>query len=648
MIGTIIEGTYRVDRLIGEGAYGAVYECEELQLGRNVALKILKPAEVEDRALRYFRSEIRSLAALNHPNVVHIYRSGTHDGKPYFAMEFVRGRSLRECIRSRALPTRETLELMHQVALGLAAIHTMEILHHDLSPNNIMITDSHSAKIVDLGLARDLNHDTTLSSNNYLRGTFPYLAPEQLEGRGTGFKSEIFSYGVILYEALTGQHPYWAEHSASLVYNITQRDPRPIESLLSGCPNDLAALVADCMEKRPEDRPRDMSEVAKRISRILELPGLETTSTSEIIGSHPPKLTPRNPYLNRMMIKRRDEFFGRGQEVKRIYARLNATPPGSVSVVGDRKIGKSSLLNHVYMRQNRQEYLEQPEKMVMVFLDLQEEKGMSMEAFVKILLGIASYELRGRLDISDCAHNLDGIKDMVQRLDAAGFRLAILLDEFECVTTNPNFNLEFFSFLRFLANHYNVAYLTSSARDLQVLCHTKEISDSPFFNIFSPIKLSAFQQHEAEELIRVPSERVNKPLAPHATQLIEIAGLFPFFIQMACSHAIEYLEDHPDTHEPDFREIRRRFYEEAKLHYRFIWNNFDHHEQSTILRVAKRKSLPDALKHVLDELEGRHYVEPDDGVPRLFAKTFDEFVRAEATKSSERSLLSKLFGGKKA
>jgi serine/threonine-protein kinase len=249
------------------------------------------------------------------------------------------------------------------------------------------------------------------------------------------------------------------------------------------------------------------------------------------------------------------------------------------------------------------------------------------------------------MEVSDCSLDLDGIKTLVQRLDGAGFRLAILLDEFEGVTTNPNFSLEFFSFLRFLANHYNVAYLTSSARDLQVLCHTKEISDSPFFNIFSTMRLSVFQRAEAEELIRVPSERAGKPLGRHADRIIEVAGLFPFFIQMACSHAVEWLDEHPEASEPDFTEVGRRFYEEARLHFRYIWEGFDEHERSTVLRVASRKGLPDSLKHVLGELEARHYVEGGSGRPRLFATTFEEFVKAEGVKEEKGPWWGRVFGG---
>ena len=645
MIGALIDNSYRVDRLIGEGGFGVVYECQELSLGRTVAVKMLKPDVSSDRELKRFLAEGRNLATLCHPNVVQIFRLGTHEGRPYIAMEFVRGNTLRDHLRSQPRSTRESLELMRQVAAGLAAIHAMGIIHRDLSPSNILVTDGGTAKLLDLGLSRDMNSFETMSSRNYLRGTLAYLAPEQIQGDGASYRSDIFAFGVILYEALTGQHPFRAEHHMSLLYNIGQREPDPIEGRLKNCPPVLARLVDICLQKRPDDRPTTVRDVGEQLARLLEQTDLESTSAREPNALFQPKGTSHNPYLHRVMIKNREDFFGRSQEVKRIYARLNATPPGSISIVGDRKIGKSSLLNYVYARHNRHTLLEQPESMIMVFLDLQQERRMSMESFVKVLLGIANYELRGRLDVSDCALSLDGVRDMVQRLDTKGYRLAILLDEFEGVTTNPNFSLEFFSFLRYLANHYNVAYLTSSARDLQVLCHTKEISDSPFFNIFSTMRLSVFQPAEAEELIRVPSERSGKPLAPYAEQILKMAGLFPFFIQMACSHALEYLEEHPDVRAPDFGEVGGRFYEEAKLHYRYIWDAFDQHEKSTVLRVARGKAMPDALRHVLAELEARHYVEPDGGRPRLFASTFDRFVRSEIQMGEHRSFLGRLLGG---
>jgi serine/threonine protein kinase len=645
MIDTVIDGCYRVVAHLGEGHFGTVYRCRDLELERDVALKLLNPEQTGERELKQCVSEARRLASLNHPNVVQAYRLGNWNGSPYIAMELIAGRTLRTACAEARLPLSEALRIMRQVASGLRAIHSMGIIHRDLSTNNIMITESGNAKILDLGLAKDLGRITSMETEGMLVGTMAYVAPEVVQGKGADARSEIFSFGVILYELLTGRNPFQAEHFMSLLYNIAQREPEPLDNFLTDCPRPLVELIDRCLAKHPEERPADMAQVELALGEIIDQPDLAATVRVRRDGVVAgPRQTPSNPYLNRVMIKRADDFYGRRQETKRIFARLNATPPGSVSIVGDRKLGKSSLLNYIYMRQQRQEYLEVPEKMVMVFLDLQEEKNMSMASFVRVMLGITTYELRGRLDVSDCSLDLDGVKTMVQRLDAAGYRLAILLDEFDIVTTNPNFDLEFFSFLRFLANHYNVAYLTSSARDLQVLCHTKEISDSPFFNIFSTMRLSVFHRAEAEELIRVPSEKAGRPLAPYTAQIMEMAGQFPFLLQMACAHTLEYMEENPAASEPDFAEVRKRFYSEAKLHFRYTWENFDEHERSAVLRVARNQRVPDALQHVLQELETRHYVDSAGEKPQLFAPSFEQFVNTEGALQKKPSLLGKLFG----
>jgi serine/threonine protein kinase len=646
VIGNVIDGSYRVDRLLGEGGFGVVYQCTELELDRVVAVKMLRPGPIGERDLRRFNSEGRNLASLNHPNVVQIYRFGNSDGSPYIAMEFLKGRTLRSLIEKDRPSTPRILEMMRQVASGLAAIHALGTLHRDLSPNNIMVVERGVAKILDLGLAKTMGAMSSMDSAGALVGTMAYISPEQLNREDAGIGAEIFVFGIVLYEALAGVHPFRAEHPMSVLYNIAQRPQEPIEKHLPDCPPLLSDLVERCLAKRPEERPATMAEVEEALASLLGRSDVQSATMPITAPMRGPRDTPRNPYLHRVMLKHRDDFFGRTQEIKRIYARFNATPPGSISVVGDRKIGKSSLLNYVYMRGNRERYLEHPAQMVMVFLDLQQEKSMSMETFVRTLLGIAELELRGRLDLTGCAHSLDGVREMVQRLDAGGFRLVLLLDEFETVTRNPSFQLEFFSFLRYLANHYNVAYLTSSERDLQILCHTKEISDSPFFNIFSTLKLSVFKREEAEELIRVPSERMGKPLGAHAERILELSGLFPFFIQMACSYAIEYWNEHPDAAAPDFVEVRRRFYEEATLHFRYTWESLDEHERATLSRIAAGKSLPDSLRHVGAELEARHLVEMVNQKPRLFASTFEQFVKTKSGDGAKPSMLGRLFGGK--
>src|SRR5262249_9706162 len=138
--------------------------------------------------------------------------------------------------------------------------------------------------------------------------------------------------------------------------------------------------------------------------------------------------------------------------------------------------------------------------------------------------------------------DLDGMSQLMERLRGSGFRLVILLDEFERITNNPKFPLEFFAFLRFLANHYDVAYITSSSRDLQSLCHSEAISDSPFFNIFSSLRLSVFEPGEARELLRAPVRAGRASLEPYAEQAIALAGRFPFFLQRVCWHVFEAAE----------------------------------------------------------------------------------------------------------
>jgi serine/threonine protein kinase len=645
VIGTVIDRVYRIERVIGEGSFGVVYLCTETPLDRRVAVKMLAKEKSGGPELKRFLAEGRHLASLNHPNVVQIYRFGSQDEQPYIVMEYVEGQTLRDAVRKGPLPLDRALRIMRQVAAGLRTLHERGILHHDLSCGNVMVDVAGTAKILDLGLARDVDALSSASSQNMLIGTLAYVAPEQIEGKGTGVQAEIFSFGVMLYEVLTGRNPFWAEHHMSILYNIAHREPERLERRVENCPPELARLVHACLAKRPEDRPASMAEVEAALADLAgdtpagPVPVMRTASVRL-----PAVSTSRNPYLNRTMIKHRDDFFGRSQEIRRIYARLNATPPGSISVVGDRKIGKSSLLNYIYMRANRQIHLEAPDQTVMVFLDLQEQKDMAMESFVRRLLAIASYELRSRLDIQGCSLDLDGVKDLVQRLEGGGFRLVLLLDEFDAVTTNSNFGLEFFSFLRYLANHYNVAYVTSSARELQTLCHTREIADSPFFNIFSNLRLSVFRRDEAAELIRVPSERVGTPLEPHTDRILDMSGLFPFFIQMACAHAIEWIEDNPEAATPDFAEIQRRFYEEARFHYRSLWESFDAHERSAIQRIAAGRSIPDSLRHVLQDMGSKHYVESEDGRSRLFASTFRDFVRAEAERSRAPSFLDRVLG----
>ena len=616
---------YVVEEVLGEGRAGIVYLCHDRKLDRRVALKALRPELADPKELRRFLGEARILANLSHDNVVHLY--DLDESVPFLVMEYFPGLTLRELCRQGFPAPDRSIRIMLQVARGLEALHRLNIVHRDLSPNNILVGPEDRTKILDLGLARSLDMSSTSTSEGIV-GTVKYVSPDVVNGKRVTASSDIFSFGAILYELLAGQNPFEAEDFMSVLYNIAERPHRPLGDVVPALPGPLHRLVDACLAKDPERRPSNMAAILDQLQQVSGSSSLPATQAPQ---SQPTPHGPgrrRNPYLNRLMIKRPSEFFGRSEEVGMIYSRLETTPPGSISVVGERKIGKSSLLNYVYSRKNREEHLSEPDSVAMLFLDLQSLRGGTVDAFVDLLIGIAALELSGRVESADLTRDIQGIKQLAERTHAAGVRLILLLDEFETITSNPNFGIEFFSFLRSLPYRYNVGYVTSTAQDLQKLCHTQEIKDSPFFNIFSLLPLSVFRRDEALALIAQPSAEVGFPLDSHANDILDMAGLFPFFIQVACSHCLECAKEHPGA-SFDLEDVRKRFYLEARLHYRFLWDKFDASERSVIQRVTTSRRIPEALRHVEQDLERRNYLQPAAGRRRLFSTSFQKFVESE-------------------
>jgi serine/threonine-protein kinase len=210
----------------------------------------------------------------------------------------------------------------------------------------------------------------------------------------------------------------------------------------------------------------------------------------------------------------------------------------------------------------------------------------------------------------------------VQAFQDAGRKLIFLWDEFESVTRNQKFGPEFYAYFRALANNFNVAYLTSSADQLQSLCHAKEISDSPFFNIFTNLRLGLFKPEEARQLITEPSARAGRPLETYVDFVLEIAGHFPFFLQIACAALFSL----PRNGKMDFKKAREIFLEEARPHFQEYWEKFDDSEQAAVVALAKRKRPPREVAWVVKELAQAGFVQEG----KLFSSLFAEFVREKA------------------
>ncbi|HKX27535.1 MAG TPA: serine/threonine-protein kinase [Blastocatellia bacterium] len=270
--GQPIAGRYRLDRLIGKGGMGKVYRALDLRLGRAVAIKILPDHLTGNQeALQRFKREARALAALTHPQVLTIYEFDTDQGLSYIVTELLTGETLRERM-SRSAPTPDRmLEIARGLAEGLAAMHDKGITHRDLKPENIFLTEGGSVKILDLGIARFVERApadllTSLQTEEgRVLGTIPYMSPEQLRGEKADPRSDVFSFGCVLSEMISGRAPFPVRLIAG-AEAAAQDDP--LRSVRAFSP-ELEQVVRRCLEKDPRDRypsGRELSEALKSLS----------------------------------------------------------------------------------------------------------------------------------------------------------------------------------------------------------------------------------------------------------------------------------------------------------------------------------------------------------------------------------------------
>ena len=284
------------------------------------------------------------------------------------------------------------------------------------------------------------------------------------------------------------------------------------------------------------------------------------------------------------------------------------------------------MLNFIYQPSNREKYIENHEQCKFCFIDFQERKNIALPEFFSGLFELLSRELHGQLDITQ-SPSYEGLKELVMQTQEEGLKLILLFDEFDAITQNKNFDMEFFAFLRALANRYDVAYVMSSGRRLQEFCHTKEIADSPFFNIFSNIFLPPFTREETLTLIREPSEAAGYPLNSVEDAIISMAGDFPFFVQMACSVFFEYALDYPvSTEEVSLPEIWERFLTEASGHFEYIWDHCPADQREVLLHLAEGNHPPQSEEYLVRGLQKQGYVLEEGGQSRLFSNVFAEYI----------------------
>lgn len=326
-------GPYEILSTLGAGGMGEVYRARDSRLARDVAVKILPPAVAGDAdRLRRFQLEACAASALNHPNVLTIYDVGTDEGIPYFVSELLEGETLRDRLRRGELPTVQAVELALQVASGLAAAHEKGIVHRDLKPENLFLTRDARMKILDFGLAKqeepfvsDPNRSTVpthrflpaLTEPGAVLGTVGYMAPEQVRGLPSDHRADIFGFGVVLYEMLTGERAFQRDSAVETLMAVLHDAPAQLAADDRRLAPDLKAVIAHCLEKEPAGR----FQSARDLAFALKLPGSRTPSTTG--AAHVPE-GPRAsvavlPFRN-MSSDREAEYFSDGMTEEIINA----------------------------------------------------------------------------------------------------------------------------------------------------------------------------------------------------------------------------------------------------------------------------------------------------------------------------------------
>ncbi len=270
---------YRLIERLGEGGMGVVWKAIDTTLDREVAIKILPAAFAADpERLSRFEREAKLLASLNHPNVAAVYGLHEDAGVRFLAMELVRGRSLTEAIAGGLSPTR-VVELAVAIADGLAAAHRQRVIHRDLKPDNIMIGDDGRPKILDFGLAKlgasaaspdapTILREATTTQAGSLLGTVSYMSPEQAQAKPVDPRSDVFSFGIVLYEMTTGRRPFAGDNSVSTLTAILRDAPAPIAQLQPAAPAPLDRIIRRCLEKAPDARYTDASQLASDLRAL--------------------------------------------------------------------------------------------------------------------------------------------------------------------------------------------------------------------------------------------------------------------------------------------------------------------------------------------------------------------------------------------
>lgn len=648
---------YLIQKVLGKGGMGLVFKALDKNLDMVVAIKLMDPALSQDEVfIKRFREEAKALAKLQSSNIVRVLAMRESEYGLYIVMEFVDGNTLADRIfETGQIPWREASPIIQQLLAAIGHAHRVGVLHLDLKPQNIMLTGNNLVKVTDFGLAK-LQRDSKFTTSTFNAGTLAYMSPEHLKGRSyVDHRSDIYTIGITLYEMLTGRTPFEKSvQNYDIQKDIMEGKVPSIREYNAAIPPALASIVMKAIEKIPDQRFQSTEEMLQEIQifekgEALESLGSEEAQKQSVISAPAERIkaktinilkpfqlripTPRqeisrtlkNPYSNRGEITIIEEFYGRRTEIMKIYSRIGGARPQSVSLIGEPRTGKSSLLHFIIHPANRLQYLNYPDKYIFVLIDLRRIRVLYISDIFEAIYSELLKEFNGGLELN-AQPNYDGIKKVVAALNEEGYKLILVFDEFENITQNTNFDKDFYAFYRSIASNYNVGYLVTSRRNLQSLCHNEEISNSPFFNIFSNINLGQFSHQEALELTRKPARAVGFSMDPYVSFILDVAGYLPFFIQMVCALIFEYLKQNKPLTSTSYKKIKEAFETEARDYFQQIWDNCEEEKREILQSLSQSNLILPEKEYALRDLLREGYVKISDGKSAVFSSVFEEYI----------------------
>ena len=289
-------GPYLLESLVGAGGMGEVYRARDTRLDRVVAVKVLPPALASEPHFRArFENEARAISSLDHPHICALYDVGEHDGTAFLVMQYLEGETLASRLSRGPMPLADTLRHAREIADALAKAHGSGIVHRDLKPGNVMLTKS-GAKLLDFGLARAsrpavqqvmasaLTAAPDLTAQGTIVGTFQYMAPEQLEAKDADARTDIFAFGAVLYEMLTGRRAFEGKSQASLIAAILEHEPPSLSTVQPLTPAGLDRLVRTCLAKDPDARWQSARDLERELAWMADSP----SATPAVADARPP------------------------------------------------------------------------------------------------------------------------------------------------------------------------------------------------------------------------------------------------------------------------------------------------------------------------------------------------------------------------